>query len=203
MMPRDYWLALRGYLAIWALVSVLGLAVLGFYFSRQTGINDLRIQLAQQGVSLQQKASQYAHYQEDVAVYQSHHLRWQDQGMVQPAHPGQWIATWNALQQQWHLPHMQYEIQPSVTCAGQQCARFWPGDIPAGLEMTVTPLTLRWSVANESDVLDWLQQLQRSYAGRMLVRDCHWSVADTAGAITAACELYWFDFPNLIPDQPA
>lgn len=69
--------------------------------------------------------------------------------------------------------------------------------------MIVTPMKLRWSVSNESDVLDWLQQLKRSYAGSMLIRSCQWEVSDMAETIAAECELSWFDFPNLVSDQPA
>ena len=203
MTSRDYWMALRGYLSIWLLINILGLGLLGFYFFSQAEVNDQHILLRQQLASIQQSASLYASYQQDVAFFQSRHLHWQQQDMAQSASARRWISTWPTLQQQGKLPHMQYEIQPAVTCDHQNCSHFWPAEMPPGLSMIVTPIKLRWSVSNESDVLDWLQQLKRSYAGSMLIRSCQWEVSDMAETIAAECELYWFDFPNLVSDQPA
>ena len=202
MSTRAYWLALRGYLAIWGLVNVVGMGLLSMYGFRQTEMSDQRTQLMQQLTAIQQKAARYANYQQDVAFFQARHLHWQQQ-ILQPDYPGHWASAWSALQQQEHLPHMQYEIQPAISCDPRSCAQFWPGTLPSGPAMLVTSVKLRWSVPHESDVLYWLQQLHQSYAGRMLLRGCQWSATGTAESIAAECEVYWFDFPNLAPGQPA
>lgn len=199
MSISEYWRALRWFLAGWLMVSLLGFVSIGSYLFKHSEASSELISLQQKLSSIRQQVTQNASYQPDVAFYLSHRARWQQQGISQAADTNRWVTAWLELQQQWHLPHMQYDIQPSVTCEGAACGRFWPGHAIPGLSMTVTPVKMRWSVIHEADVLDWLQQLQHMYAGMLLVHGCTWVLKESAGAIDAQCELHLFNFPNMHP----
>ena len=199
MITREYWQALRWFLAGWLLVNLLGFTAVGIHFFRHTEITSELIQLKQQLRAIRQKVTQNGTYQPDVAFYLSHRERWQQQGVNLPADPNHWITSWFALQQQWHLPHMQYDIQPAIVCEGEACGQFWPGKPVPGLSMTVTPVKIRWTVSHETDVLYWLQRLHQQYAGTWLVHGCKWEAKALAGAIDAQCELHLFNFPNMFP----
>ena len=199
MMVSEYWKALSWFVASWIGVSLLGLTLLGIDLFRQAEIAFELTQLEGKLHAIRQKVMQNASYQPDVDFYHSHRARWRQQGLGKPADPQQWTISWLALQQQWHLPHMQYDIQPSITCESTACDRFWPGEPIPGLSITVTPVTLRWLVNHETDILDWLKQLQRMYAGMLLVHGCSWEIAESTDLIAAQCELHLFNFPQMLP----
>ncbi|MGP1716613.1 MAG: hypothetical protein ACTS9Y_05480 [Methylophilus sp.] len=199
MITSRYWHALRWFLAAWLLVSLLGFALLGFHSLRQIEIMRELKQLKQQLHTTRQQAAHNASYQPDVTFYLLHRARWQQLGINRPADPQQWTASWLALQQQWHLSHMQYDIQPTITCEGAACEPFWPGKPLAGLSMTVTTVQMRWTVNHEADVLDWLQPLQQAYTGMFLLRGCTWALEESTELIVAQCELQLFNFPQMFP----
>lgn len=204
MMAGRYWLALNWSFIVWLAIAFLGLVQGCVYFFSQSELNEQLVQLEHQMHATKQQVLERAKYQQDIAFYQSHSAHWQQQGLTQPANPNQLIAEWAALQQEWALPHMQFDIQPSMSCEGQACSQYWSGDISAfGLSMTITPVKLRWVVANETEVIDWLEKLQHQYQGMLRVRSCTWSLGEAADSIVAECELQLFNFPNLVPGQPA
>lgn len=198
-MASEYWSALRWFLAGWLLVSVSGFALMGFNLFRHAEVTNELAKLKEKLHAVRQQVAQNASYQPDIAFYLSHHARWQQQGLGQPADASKLSTSWLALQQQWHLPHMQYEVQPSVNCTGAVCNSFWPGKSVPELSMTVTPVKMHWSVNHEAEVLDWLQQLQHAYAGMFLVRGCTWAIEESTDLIAAQCELQLFNFPQMFP----
>jgi hypothetical protein len=202
MSISEYWRALRWFLAGWLIVNLLGFVSIGSYLFKHSEASNELIALQQKLSSIRQQVTQKTSYQPDVAFYLSRRARWQQQGISQAANPDHWITAWLALQQKWHLPHMQYDIQSSVTCTAAACDQFWPGHALSGLSMTVTPVKMRWSVSHEKDVLDWLQHLQhlqQMHAGMLLVHGCTWVMKESAGIIEAQCELHLFNFPNMSP----
>lgn len=201
MMVSEYWSALRWFVAGWLAVSLLSVTLMGLDVFRQAEMTHELAQLEEKLHDIRQKFMQDASYQPDVAFYLSHRARWQQQGVGKQADTQQWDASWLAVQQQWHLPHMQYDIQPSITCEGAACDRFWPGNPMPGLAVTLTTVNLRWSVAHETDILDWLQQLQRMYAGMLLVHGCQWAIVEATDLIAAQCELHLFNFPQMSPSS--
>ncbi|HSI27960.1 MAG TPA: hypothetical protein VK953_01665 [Methylophilus sp.] len=198
-MTSEYWSALRWFLAGWLLVSVSGFALMGFNLFRHAEVTDELTKLEEKLHAVRQQVTQNASYQPDIAFYLSHHARWQQQGITQAADASHLGTSWLALQQQWHLPHMQYEIQPSINCGDAACSSFWPGNPEAGLSMTVTSVKMRWSVNHEVEVLDWLQQLQHAYAGMFVLRGCTWALEKSTDLIAAQCELHLFNFPQMFP----
>lgn len=199
MMTAEYWSALRWFLVSWLLVSLLGFTSIGIRLLRHAEITHELTKLEEKLYSVRQQVTQSASYQPDVAFYLSHRAHWQQQGVNQPADPHQWATSWLALQQQWHLPHMQYDIQPSIICEGAACDPFWPDKPMAGLSMTVTPVNMRWTVSHEAEILDWLQQLQHAYAGMFMLRGCTWAIEEPTDLIAAQCELHLFNFPQMFP----
>jgi hypothetical protein len=199
MIKREYWWQLRWFLAAWLLLVTLGLALLGFNLFRHAAsieeLNRLKLQLQATRAQMQRNSSYQAH----VDFYLTHHSRWQQQGWHRSADPQQWAAAWLGLQQQWQLPHMQYEIQPAIHCEAAACNAYWPGTPVSGLALTVTTVQMRWSVSHEAEVIDWLQRLQHMYDGTLLVRGCHWTLAEATDLIAAQCELQLFDFSRMWP----
>lgn len=199
-MIRDpYWHGLRWFLFGWLLVSILGAVSIGIIFSKQAEVSDTCFQLQQKLHALELQLTQYASYQKEANFYFSNKVRWDEQGMSKAANPALLVSAWMALQQQAHLPHMQFDIQPPKACESATCNQFLSGNTIAGLSMTVTAVNMRWSVNHEAEVLDWLQQLQHQYPDMLLVHGCIWSVAESAEFIDAQCELRWFNFPDLFP----
>ncbi|MGQ3221155.1 MAG: hypothetical protein ACT6RZ_09105 [Methylophilus sp.] len=198
-MFSQYWSALRFFLLAWLLVCLLGFAVTGFNLVGQVNTSNQLAQLEQQLHATRQQVMQHARYQAYVTFYLAHRTRWKQQKMNQPADRQQWVATWLALQQRWHLPHMQYDIQPAITCEGAACDPYWPGKSMAGLAMTVTPVRMRWSVHHEAEVLEWLQRLQHVYTGMFVLRGCSWTLEESTDLIAAQCELQLFNFPQMWP----
>jgi hypothetical protein len=199
-MIRDpYWHGLRWFLFGWFLVSILGAVSIGIVFSKQTEVSETALQLQQQLHAIEQQVTQRASYQKEANFYFSNQAHWQQQGLSKAADSALWVSSWMLLQQQAHLPHMQFDIQPPKACEGAACNQFLPGNAIAGLSVTVTPVNMRWSVNHEAEVLDWLQQLQHQYPDMLLVHGCTWSVAESTELVDAQCELRWFNFPDLFP----
>jgi hypothetical protein len=199
MIQRAYWWSLRWFLATWLLLAVLGFALLGFNLFCHAEIIGELTRLKQQLQATRDKVTLNSSYQPYIVFFRSHHSRWQQQGLNRPADPQQWAAAWPGLQQQWQLPHMQYDIQPAINCEAAACDAYWPGKPVTGLALTVTPLKVRWSVSHETEVLDWLQHLQHMYGGTLVVRGCSWALAESTDLIAAQCELQLFDFARMWP----
>jgi hypothetical protein len=199
MIHNPYWLGLRWFLLGWVLVSILGAISISIIFSKQTEVHETSLKLQQQLNALAQQINRQATYQREASFYFSNQARWQRQGLSKEANPALWVSSWMTLQQQTHLSHMQFDIQPPKTCGNAACNQFFPGNTIAGLSMTVTPVNMHWSVNHEAEVLDWLQQLQHQYADMLLVHSCTWSVAESTDLIAAECELRWFNFPDVFP----
>ncbi len=199
MILNAYWRGLRWFLLGWLLVSISGAISIGIVFSKQAEVSETYLHLQQQLHALEQQVTQQATYQKEANFYFSNKARWIEQGMSKAANPALLVSAWMAMQQQVHLPHMRFEIQPAKICESVACNQFMPGEHISGLAMTVTPVNFHWSVNHEAEVLDWLQQLQHQYADVLLVHSCSWSVAESAEVIDAQCELRWFNFPDLFP----
>lgn len=199
MIHNPYWLGLRWFLLGWVLVSILGAISIGIIFSKQAEVHETSLKLQQQLYALAQQINRQATYQSEASFYFSNQARWQRQGLSKAANPALWVSAWMTLQQQAHLSHMQFDIQPPKICGNAACNQFFPGNTIAGLSMTVTPVNMRWSVNHEAEVLDWLQQLQHQYADMLLVHSCTWSVAESIDLIAVECELRWFNFPDVFP----
>jgi hypothetical protein len=199
MISHPYWLGVRWFLFYWMLVNILGAIAIGMMFSKQAEVSDIFLHLKQKLHVLEQQVMQQSTYQREANFYFSNKARWDEQGMSKAANPAFWVSSWMTMQQQAHLSHMQFDIQPAKSCESAACNQFLPGYTIAGLSMTVTPVNMHWSVNNEAEVLDWLQQLQHQYADMLLVHGCTWSVAESTESIAAQCELRWFNFPDLFP----
>lgn len=200
-MTRYYWLALRWTLVAWLLIVLTGAILLIMCDAKRSEAEGTLLDLSQQLSKARQRAQLYRQYQQDAAVYLTYQTRWQQSGKGNTGNSNQWLATWHDMQQQYALPHMQYEFQPASTCSGVKCATFIPGIGQDAATLSVTPVKLRWTVTHEADVLNWLQQLQQLYAGMLLVHGCTWSMAESGVAISAECDTAWFEFPRLQSDQ--
>lgn len=199
MIINPYWLGLRWFLLGWLLVSALGAISISIIFLKQVEVSETSLHFQQLLHTLEQQVAQLAAYQKEANFYFLNKARWNEQGMSKAANPALLVSAWMALQQEGHLPHMQFDIQSPKVCESAACNQFLPGDNIAGLSMTVTPVYMRWSVNHEAEVLDWLQNLQHQYADVLLVHSCTWSVAESKDLIDAQCELRWFNFPDLFP----
>lgn len=195
MTSNPYWLGLRRVLLGWMLMSILGAISLGMMFSKQAAISETSLHLQQQLHALERQVTQQSAYQGEATFYFSNQARWEQRGMFKAANPALWVAAWTALQQQAHLAHMQFGIQSPTTCESAACSPFLPGDLIAGLSMTVTTVNIRWAVRHEAEVLDWLQYLQHQYADMWLVHSCTWSVAESTDLIKRNVRSAGLTFP--------
>jgi len=199
MKVSDYWPALRVPAIGWLVALCLLAGMLGIVLHRQwTAENDL-LQAKKQLQQRQQQVTQQASDQPDIAFFLAHRSKWQALGVMQAPDFDRWDAALDAMQQQFALPHVSYQIQPSLTCAASTCRQQWPTAQPPAFNVSVTPIQLTWSVAHESDVMGWLQQLERADVGLLLVRHCGWRLAAGADVITAQCDLDLFNFPHVLP----
>jgi hypothetical protein len=199
MTTLSYWQALRWHLLALLLVILSGSIATGIHLFKYSTLDNELNQVQQQLRAEQKRVTQQAAYKKDVGFFLSNKARWEQLGLGRAADPVQWIDSWHVLQQQSQLPHMQYDIQPSATCEAVTCHQFLPIPNVSNVSMTITPVSMRWSVAHEAEVLTWLQPLQQKYAGMLLVRACQWTVAGSAPLIDAQCELQWFNFPGSLP----
>lgn len=203
MKAGNYWLALRGALVGW-LAAFCGVAVLLlFIMHRQSAAEVALAKVKQHLQQAQQQVMHEASYQSDIDFYLARHAKWQTLGFMQLPDLDHWEAAWATMQQQSRLPHLSYQIQPSVSCSGASCRQHWPTSQPPALNFTVTPIHLSWSVNHEVAMLDWLQQFYREYTGMLLVRHCRWQATEQVDEIAAQCDLEMFNFPDVLPDTLA
>jgi len=167
---------------------------------RQRGMEDALLQAEKQWQQRQQQVADQGSYQPDIAFFMAHRAKWQASGVMQPPDFDHWDTVLATTQQQFTLPHVSYQIQPSVFCAAATCQQQWPASPPPAFNFTVTTIQLNWLVAHESLVLDWLQQLEHAYAGLLLVRRCRWALAEGSDMIAAQCELDLFNFSDVLSD---
>ncbi|WP_029147795.1 hypothetical protein [Methylophilus sp. 5] len=200
MKARDYWPALRTTLIGWLAALCLGAGAIAIVLHRQWEVEDAWLQAQKQWHQRQQQVAYRASYQPDIDFFMAHRAKWQASGVMQPPDFDHWDAVLVASQQQFLLPHISYQIQPSVACAAATCQQQWPASQPPEFNFTVTPIKLTWSVAHESVVVDWLQQLEQAYAGLLLVRHCRWALTEGADMIATQCELDLFNFSHVLPD---
>lgn len=182
------------WLAVFSVLAVLIAVVL----YRQSNAEEALAKVKKQWQHRQQEVMQSASYQNEISFYLAHRERWQASGLMQLPDFDQWELVWANLQQQFSLPHLAYQIQPSIPCPGGQCRQQWPLRQLPELNFTVTPIHLGLSVNHELDVSPWLQELQREYHGMLLVRRCQWRLAEMAAAIAVQCDLAMFNFPNVL-----
>ena len=197
-MAGFYWRDLRITMFAWLTVlSMLGM-LLALVLYRQRNAEEALAEAEKQWQHSQQQTMQYASYQPEMSYYLAHRERWQASGLMQLPDFDQWGSVWTNLQQQFSLPHLAYQIQPSMACPGGQCRQQWPLKQFPELNFTVTPIQLSWSVHHELDVSPWLRALQRQYQGMLLVRRCQWQLAEQAASIAVQCDLAMFNFPNVL-----
>ncbi|WP_018986907.1 hypothetical protein [Methylophilus methylotrophus] len=197
-MAGFYWRDLRITMFAWLTVlSLLGM-LLALVLYRQRNAEEALAEAEKQWQHSQQQAMQYASYQAEMSYYLAHREQWQASGLMQLPDFDQWGSVWANLQQQFSLPHLAYQIQPSMACPGGQCRQQSPLKQFPELNFTVTPIQISWSVHHELDVSQWLRALQRQYHGMLLVRRCQWQLAEQAASIAVQCDLAMFNFPNVL-----
>jgi len=201
MKATGYWSALRPILLGWLIVLCLITVALAIVLHEQWKAGDALSQARNQLQQQQQQSALLASYQPDVHYFLAHRAGWQKFGLMRSPDFDHWDRTLIAMQQQFTLPHVAYEIQPTVSCTAVTCRSQWPTSQPPASNFTATSIQLNWSVSHESTVIDWLQQLEHAYAGLLLVRRCGWALAEGAEVITAQCDLVLFNFPNVLPDE--
>lgn len=193
------WRNIRPVMVGWGLtLSVVAVSVAIVLYRQSFAENTLEKANKQWRVA-QQRLTQYASYESDISFYGAHFAQWQRMGLMQSPDINQWESTWAEMQQQFSLPHLEYEIQPSVSCAGASCHQYWPSKQMPEVDFTVTPVHLSWSVDHEAAVISWLQHFRTQYAGMLRVRRCQWHLAESAKTIDAQCDLNIFNFPNVLP----
>lgn len=197
------WQAVRVTLIVWLMMLTGGGMVMAYVFYQHAHAEEALRSLEQQVQQARARYASQASYWPDVHFYQIRRQRWQAQGLTREANLDQWVDAWLQMQQQEVLAHLQYLIQPAVSCTGVSCRPWWPTPHPPGFNLSVTQVQLDWTVMHEADVTDWLQRLSAAYAGMMLVRGCRWSVAEGAHAIQAQCDLTLFNFPDALPAELA
>jgi|APLak6261700342_1056250.scaffolds.fasta_scaffold00325_7 hypothetical protein len=199
MKASNYWPTLRVSAIGWIVALCLLAGALGIVLQRQSVIEEHWRQAKKQLQQRQQQLTQQASDQPEIAFFLAHRSKWQALGVMQAPDFDRWDAALVAMQQQFALPHVSYQMQPSLTCAASTCQQQWPTAQPPAFNISVTPIQLTWSVAHESDVMGWLQKLQRADVGLLLLRRCHWRLAAGADLIAAQCDLDLFNFPHVLP----
>lgn len=193
-----YWREVRITLLAWlAALSLLGM-VLMLALYHQKNAEEALLDAEKHWQHAQQQALLYANYQPDISDYLVHRDQWQASGLMQLPDVNRWEAAWANLQQQSSLPHLTYQIQPSINCLGGQCRQQSRLSHLPEINVTVTPIHLSWRVHHESEISAWLQALQLKYYGMLLVDHCQWELADSADAIATQCDLTMFNFPNVL-----
>jgi hypothetical protein len=201
MKVSDYWLALRVPAIGWLVALCLLAGIVGIVLHRQWTAEIDLLQAKKQLQQRQQQVTQQASDQPDIAFFLANRSKWQALGVMQAPDFDRWDAVLVAMQQQFALPHVSYQMQPSLLCSAASCRPQWPTAQPPAFNVSVTPIQLTWSVAHESDVMGWLQQLQRAEVGLLLLRRCHWRLAAGADVIAAQCDLNLFNFPHVLPAE--
>lgn len=201
MKATAYWPVLRATLISWLVVLCLLVAVMAITLNDQRVAEDGLSQARRQWRQQQQQTELEASYQPDMHYFLAHRIGWQAHGLMQPPDFDRWDSDLVSMQQQFTLPHVAYEIAPTVSCPADACRVQWPTSQPPTLNFTVTSIQLRWSVPHESAVIDWLQQLEHAYGGLLLVRRCSWILAEGAEMIAAQCDLDLFNFPHVLPAE--
>ena len=198
MIVGFYWRELQITMLAWlAALSMVGM-LLAIVLYRQGNAEEALAEAEKQRQLSQQQAMQYASYQPEMSYYLAHREKWQTSGLMQAPDFDQWESAWINLQQAFSLPHLAYQIQPSMACSGNQCRQQWPLRLLPGLNVTVTPIHFSWTVQHELDVSPWLKEVQRQYHGMLLVRRCQWQLAEQAASIAVQCDLEMFNFPNVL-----
>jgi len=198
---HHYWPALRATVLSWLVALCLATAALAIVLHDQSGAEEDLSQARNQLQQQQQRIAFEAGYQPDVDYFLAHRASWQELGFMQPPDFDHWDHALVAIQQQFALPHVAYEIQPTLSCSAVTCRSQWPAGQPPTLNFTMTPIQLTWAVSHESAVMYWLQQLEHAFGGLLLVRRCGWRLAKGEEVITAQCELALFNFPHVLPDD--
>lgn len=198
MSDNSYWRTLRGVFIGWlAALGVLAVFV-AIIMHRQSGAEKALAQAEQKWRHSQQQSSQYASYQPDLDDYLAHREWWQAIGLLQPPNLDRWESTWANMQQQYSLPHLAYQIEPSITCPSTHCTRQWPFKQWPSVNFILTPIRLSWSVDHESAIIPWIQQLQQTYRGMLLIRRCEWHLAEAKETVAVQCDVVMFNFPDVL-----
>lgn len=195
-----HWRALRHLIVGWALTLSIVATGTGVVLYQQYAAEQALTETMKHWRVSQQQFVQYASYQPDLNFYFAQRKAWQNKGFTQPPQIAQWASRWAAMQQQFSLPHVEYEIQPSTSCTAAACDQRWPFKISPALNVMVTPVHLSWRVEHESAVIAWLQHLRTEYAGMLLIRDCQWHLAEDAKNIAAQCDLDMVNFTDVFPE---
>jgi len=192
------WQNMRPLMVGWGVTLSIGAMFVAIILYRQSFAEDTLSQTSKQWRVAQQRLTQYASYESDISFYLAHSVQWQRVGLMQLPDMNQWESALAEMQQQFSLPHLEYEIQSSASCAAASCPQQWPFKQAPEFNFTVTPIHLKWSVDHESAVIPWLQHLRTEYAGMLVIRRCEWRLAESAQTIAAQCDLDMFNFPNVL-----
>lgn len=194
-----HWKALRPLMVGWGLIFSIVATGLGVVLYQQySAENDLE-ETIKRWRDAQQQYLQYADYQPDLNRYFAYRSAWQNAGVMQPPNIDRWASRWENMQQQFGLPHLEYQIQPSIACAVAGCGQRWPLKSLPTLNVLLTPVHLSWHVNHEAQSIAWLQRLRTEYAAMLIIRHCQWRLADDSTKIAAECDLDMVHFPDATP----
>lgn len=193
------WNGLCRVLAAWGIILAVVAVWMAIMLHRQSAADHALEQAQQRWQESRQQFKQYASYQPDISFYLAHRETWQKTGLTQIPNLDQWASAWTEMQQQFSLPHLEYEIHPSVSCAGASCRQYWPFKQVPAFNVMVTPVHFKWLVDHESAVIPWLQHLRTEFGGAIFIRQCQWRLAEDAKKIAAECDLNIFNFPDVLP----